>query len=108
MAADRPNVLVVMTDQQKADTLAIYGNRHTRTPAIDALASGGVVVDNGICNYPACTPARAAFHTGRYPHTNRVRANHIHLPDREITLPQVLKRAGYETALIGKNHAFAD
>ncbi|HVE75547.1 MAG TPA: sulfatase-like hydrolase/transferase [Actinomycetota bacterium] len=104
----RPNILVVMTDQQKADTLAIYGNTHTQTPAIDSIASSGVVVGGHICNYPACTPARATFHTGRYSHTTRVRANHLHLPEREITLPAVLKSAGYEIALVGKNHVFSD
>ena len=104
----RPNVLVVMTDQQQAASLGCYGNDVARTPAIDALAAGGVVSDLAFCSYPACTPARAAFHTGRYPHTTRVRANHIHLPSYEITLPMVLRAAGYETALFGKNHVFAD
>jgi arylsulfatase A-like enzyme len=103
-----PNIMLVMTDQQKADTLALYGNRHTHTPAVERLAERGVVVDGHICNYPACTPARATVHTGRYPHTTRVRALHIHLPPSEITLPEVLRAAGYRTGLIGKNHVFAD
>jgi arylsulfatase A-like enzyme len=103
-----PNILMIMTDQQPATSLPAYGNRVARTPALDALAAGGVVVDNAVCNYPACTPARAAVHTGRYPHTTRVRANHIHLPESEITLPLVLRAAGYRTALVGKNHVFAD
>ena len=108
MGAEQPNILLVMTDQQKADTLGIYGNAVTRTPAIDSLAASGVVVDQAVCNYPACTPGRAAVMTGRYPHTTRVRANHLHLPAEEITLPDVLRRAGYTTALFGKNHVFAD
>ncbi len=105
---DRPNVLLIMTDQQKASSLPAYGNPLVRTPAITSLAEGGVVVDGAICNYPACTPARATVHTGRYAHVTGVRANHIHLPEREITLPLMLRRHGYETALIGKNHVFAD
>ena len=104
----RPNILLVTTDQQKADTLPLYGNRHVRTPSLDALAERGVVVDGHICNSPACSPARAAILTGRYPHTTGVRALHLHLPEGEITLVDALRRAGYETALIGKNHAFAD
>jgi len=99
---------MIMTDQQKATSLPAYGNLVARTPALDALARDGVVVENAVCNYPACTPARAAVHTGRYPHTTRVRANHIHLPENEITLPALLKAAGYRTALVGKNHVFAD
>ena len=109
MAGGRgPNILLVMTDQQKADTLGIYGNPIVRTPAIDSLAADGVVVDQAICNYPACTPGRASVMTGRYPHTTRVRANHLHLPVDEITLVDVARSAGYETALFGKNHVFAD
>jgi arylsulfatase len=105
---DRPNVLLVMTDQQAATTLPVYGNPVARTPHLDRLAAGGVVVEQAVCTYPACTPARAAVHTGRYPHTNGVRANHLHLPPHEITLPALLARAGYELALLGKNHVFAD
>jgi arylsulfatase len=104
----RPNVLMVMADQLKASMLPMWGDKLAKTPHLDGLAADGVVVDEAICNYPACTPARATIHTGRYPHTTRVRANHIHLPDNEITLPMLLRDAGYATALIGKNHVFAD
>ena len=105
---DQPNILFVLTDQQPASSLALYGNRLASTPALDELAGGGVVVDNHICTYPACTPARATLFTGRYPHTTRSRALHIHLSPREITLVHVLRAAGYETGLIGKNHVFAN
>lgn len=104
----RPNILLIMTDQQKADSLALYGNRHVRTPAIDRLASSGVVIDGMICNYPACTPGRSAVMTGRYPHTNGVRANHLHLPEHELSLPVLLHAAGYRMGLVGKNHVFPD
>ncbi len=103
-----PNMLLIMTDQQKADSLAAYGNRYTETPAVDALAERGVVVDGAICNYPACTPARSAVMTGRYPHTTGVRANHLHLPAHELHLPLVLARAGYTLGLVGKNHVLPD
>lgn len=108
MPRRRPNILLVMTDQQKTDTLGLYGNGVVRTPILDQLAEEGIVVDGHICNYPACTPARATVHTGRYPHTTRVRALHIHLPPSEITLPEVLRGAGYRTGLVGKNHVFPD
>jgi len=104
----RPNILLIMTDQQKADSLSIYGNRHVRTPALDRLAEGGAVFDGMICNYPACTPGRSAVMTGRYPHTTGVRANHLHLPEYELSLPVVLDRAGYRLGMVGKNHVFPD
>jgi arylsulfatase len=107
-AVSSPNILLVMTDQQQAASLAAYGNTVTRTPAIDALCADGVVVDGGVVTYPACTPARATVHTGRYPHTTGARANHIFLSPSEISLPQVLAAHGYETALVGKNHTFPD
>jgi arylsulfatase len=108
MSDKRPNILLIMTDQQKADSLAVYGNQHVKTPAIDRLAREGIVVDGMICNYPACTPGRSAVMTGRYPHTNGVRANHLHLPEHELSLPVLLDQAGYRQGLVGKNHVFPD
>lgn len=104
----RPNVLFVLTDQQKADSLALYGNSVCRTPALDSLAETGVTFDGCICNYPACTPGRSALMTGRYPHTTGVRANHLHLPAHELTLPLLLKATGYRLGLVGKNHVLPD
>ncbi|MFD0679014.1 MULTISPECIES: sulfatase family protein [unclassified Paenibacillus] len=102
----QPNILLIQTDQQSAETLALYGNPLVRTPALEALADRGAVFDYAFCNYPACSPSRSSMHTGRYASTIRCHANHMLINPSETTLPQVLKENGYQTALIGKNHAF--
>ncbi|TDF94852.1 sulfatase family protein [Paenibacillus piri] len=103
---DRPNILLIQTDQQSAETLALYGNPLVRTPHLEKLAEQGVVFDYAFCNYPACSPSRSSMLTGRYASTISCHANHMLINPNETTLPQVLKQNGYQTALIGKNHAF--
>ena len=106
MSKKRPNVMFIQTDQQSAETLGLYGNPLVRTPHLEKLAGRGVVFEQTFCNYPACSPSRSSMMTGRYASTIRVHANHMLIDPRETTLPQVLKDGGYQTALIGKNHAF--
>ncbi|UOQ86945.1 sulfatase family protein [Gracilibacillus salinarum] len=103
-----PNILLIQTDQQTAETLALYGNSLVKTPHLEGLAENGVLFENAFCNYPACSPSRSSMMTGRYPSTIRCHANHMLINPEEITLPQVLKEQGYQTAIIGKNHAFMD
>lgn len=108
MNESRPNILLIETDQQSAETLALYGNPAFRTPALERLAERGVVFEFAFCNYPACAPSRSSMFTGRYASTIRAHANHMMINPAETTLPQVLKENGYQTALIGKNHAFME
>ncbi|CAG7626097.1 Arylsulfatase [Paenibacillus solanacearum] len=103
---DSPNILLIQTDQQSAETLALYGNRLVQTPNLDKLAARGVTFEHAYCNYPACSPSRSSMMTGRYASTIGVHANHMLINPNETTLPQVLKESGYQTAIIGKNHAF--
>lgn len=100
----RPNILFVITDQQRADHLGCAGHPVLRTPHLDALASDGMRLDRHYTNHPLCTPSRAALITGRYPHSNRVYDNGCCLAPGERTLPEVLGGAGYETHAIGKLH----
>jgi arylsulfatase len=102
----KPNILLIQTDQQSAETLGLYGNPLVRTPALEKLAARGVVFDYAFCNYPACSPSRSSMFTGRYASTIGVHANHMMIDPAEVTLPQLLKQGGYQTALVGKNHAF--
>ena len=102
----KPNLLLIQTDQQSAETLALYGNPLVRTPNLERLAERGVVFESAFCNYPACSPSRSSMFTGRYASTIGVHANHMLIRPTETTLPQVLKENGYQTAIIGKNHAF--
>jgi arylsulfatase len=108
MKSIRPNILLIETDQQTAETLSLYGNSVLKTPALEGLAEQGVVFELAFCNYPACSPSRSSMFTGRYASTIGVHANHMMINPNETTLPQVLKEHGYQTAIIGKNHAFMD
>jgi arylsulfatase A-like enzyme len=112
-AADRPNVVFIMTDDLGYGDLGVYGAPDTSTPEIDRLASQGVRLTNFYSNGPACSPTRAGFITGRYqqrvgierplgnPSTDDAKAG---LKANGRTLPQLLKDDGYATALIGKWH----
>ncbi len=103
-AAGRPNFLIFMTDQQRADHLGCMGERLLRTPHIDALATGGVVMDRFYVNAPVCMPNRASLVTGRMPGAAGVRMNGVPLPLSAVTYADALREAGYRTALIGKAH----
>ena len=70
-----PNVLLILTDQQRPDTLGFSGRTPCRTPAIDSIAAGGVTFDNAITPCPLCTPARASLFTGLYPTQNDMMSN---------------------------------
>ena len=100
----RPNFLLLMTDQQRADHLGAYGNTLLRTPHIDALARSGVAFDRFYVNAPVCMPNRAALATGRMPSAAGVRMNGVPLPLSALTFADALREAGWRTALIGKAH----
>lgn len=100
----RPNVLLVVTDQQRFDTLGCYGNPYVDTPNLDKFAQGGVLFENGYCQAPICTPSRASFLTGRYPRTTRCRSNGQMIPADERLVSRALSDNGYYCSLIGKLH----
>ena len=102
-----PNVVFIMTDEQNLRGLSCYRGTACQTPSVDHLASQGVLFERAYCSYPVCMPSRAAFMSGRYPHLNGVRSNGLTLPDRETSLPDILKAAGYTTGLCGKDHCFS-
>lgn len=106
MADRHPNVLVVMTDQQKATSLGLYGNPDVRTPVLERLAERGTVYRHAFSPHPLCVPSRASFFTGRWPHSTGVRTNEIPLPEREIDWASLLFDRGYVGGLFGKNHVF--
>lgn len=103
-AASPPNVLFVTADQMRAQTLGCLGNRQARTPNLDRLASEGVLFTHALSNCPICTPARAIWLTGRYPHASGVISNDMALPTSALTSAKVLRERGYATGLIGKWH----
>jgi arylsulfatase A-like enzyme len=103
-AVRRPNVLLLMTDQQRADALSCDGNPAIRTPHLDQLAREGVRCASAYVQNPICMPSRATLFTGRYPRSHRVRTNGVSLPREELTLADVLNASGYRTAAFGKLH----
>ncbi|MBL4701502.1 MAG: sulfatase-like hydrolase/transferase [Phycisphaeraceae bacterium] len=109
----QPNIILILTDDHGAWALGCYGNTELQTPAMDRLAAQGVRFTNALTPSPVCSPARACLLTGRTPSQVGIHdwlqeaheeiANHNWLAD-EITLPQILGKAGYYCALSGKWH----
>lgn len=99
-----PNILMIITDQHRADWLGCTGHSIVKTPNIDALAARGSIFSNFNVATPVCMPNRGSILTGRYPSVHGLRHNGLPLPQSETTFVEVLRDAGYSTALIGKSH----
>ena len=100
----RPNFILYITDQHRADFLGCYGHPLLKTPNIDALAAQGVCFDRFYVASPVCMPNRASLMTARVPSSHNVRFNGVPLDKRHVTFVELLRDAGYKTALIGKSH----
>lgn len=104
---DKPNILYIMSDDHAATAIGAYGSRLAclnPTPNIDAFARKGICFDRVFCNNSICTPSRASIVTGQYSQTNGVLDLDGCLPESRQHLPREMKKAGYETAMIGKWH----
>ncbi|MGQ9454462.1 MAG: sulfatase family protein [Armatimonadota bacterium] len=99
----RPNILLITSDQQHWNTLGFL-NPEVLTPVLDRLASEGTFFTRAYCVNPTCTPTRASIITGRYPSQHGAWSLGTKLPETELTIGEILSRAGYRTALIGKAH----
>jgi len=101
----RPNIILVMTDDQGWYDVGFNGNHEIRTPNIDLLASNGIIFDRFYSASAVCSPTRASLITGRNPlRINIPTANQGHMKDEEITIPEILKKEDYKTAHFGKWH----
>ncbi|TDJ63186.1 MAG: DUF4976 domain-containing protein [Proteobacteria bacterium] len=100
----QPNFVLFITDQHRADHLGCYGNPVVQTPNIDRLAAGGIAFDKFYVATPVCMPNRASLVTGRMPSANGARHNGIPLSVDSVTFVDLLRAAGYRTALVGKSH----
>ena len=109
---DRPNFVIILTDDLGYGDLGNYGNPTFRTPHLDQMASQGVRFTDFYAPVPFCAPSRASLLTGHYPHHHRVLMNpfpalgidDVGIPSSEVTLGEALQDAGYRTMHIGKWH----
>lgn len=100
-----PNILWIMTDQQRADALGCV-SPWMYTPNLDRLAVEGAHFNQFFAQSPVCVPSRINYITGRYPHSHRNRENNARVAPGEPHIFRVVKNAGYQIAVFGKNHMF--
>lgn len=100
----KPNIVFVIVDQLRAQSLGFNGNKDVITPNLDKLAAASVNVKNAVSGMPVCTPFRASLITGMYPSTNGVFMNDVMLDTTLTTLAKVYKANNYNTGFIGKWH----
>lgn len=106
-AADRPNILYIMSDDHAAHAISAYGSRLAKiapTPNIDRLATEGALLTHAYCTNSICSPSRASVLTGQYSHTNGAFDLDGAVPPGKQMLPIRMREAGYHTAMIGKWH----
>jgi len=99
-----PNLLFLFTDEQRADTMAAYGNERIQTPNLNRLAAESIVFERAYVTQPVCTPSRSTIMTGLYPHTTGCTANNIPLPADVPCLPEMLPPGRYVSGYFGKWH----
>lgn len=99
-----PNVVFILTDDQRWDAMSCAGHRYLQTPNMDRLAAEGARFTNMFTTTSLCSPSRASFLSGLYPHSHGVINNFTDYPRNLESFPKRLKQAGYDTAYIGKWH----
>jgi len=106
--ADRPNILIIMTDQQTADAMSIAGNKDLHTPAMDKLAQNGVRFTKAYCAQPLCSPSRASLMSGKMPYETgfigNVPEKDGQWPDDLLMMGKIFQNGGYKTGYVGKWH----
>ncbi len=100
----RPNLIFVFADQWRAQATGYAGDPNVQTPHLDKLAKESVNFTHAVSSCPVCSPYRASLMSGQYPLTHGIFMNDLYLPSSAVSVAEVLKEAGYETAYIGKWH----
>ena len=104
LAAEKPNIVIIFTDDQQYDCFGANGRSNVQTPVLDRLAERGVRFTNAHAALSLCSPSRAAVLTGRYGSANGVQQLGARLREGEISFAQDLKHSGYTTLFSGKWH----
>ena len=102
--ASKPNVIIILADQWRAEATGYAGNPDVKTPYLDQLSKESVVFKTAVAVMPVCTPYRASLLTGQYPLTHGVFYNDKPLPNSALTMGEIYKGQGYQTGYIGKWH----
>lgn len=100
----KPNIVYILTDQWRGSALGYAGNVDVKTPHLDAFAKDAINFTNAVSVTPVCTPHRAALLTGKFPTTTGMFLNDLYMPAEELTMAEILKSEGYNTAYWGKWH----
>ncbi|HZU81003.1 MAG TPA: sulfatase-like hydrolase/transferase [Acidimicrobiales bacterium] len=103
-----PNIVLIMSDQHRADMMGCAGDPSVITPSLDRLAAEGVRFSRTSCQGPLCMPARASFMTERYVRDHGVYTNWAEIGEDTPTYVWALREAGYHTAMLGKAHLYRD
>jgi arylsulfatase len=106
VTAARPNILLLLSDQHRADVLGAAGHPVVQTPNLDDLAAVGALFESAYCQGPLCVPARASLLTGRYVRDHGVPNNTSRLAGGLHTVVEAIKDVGYHTAAIGDMHLY--
>ncbi len=102
--AKRPNVLFLFTDDHAAHAMSCYGSKINQTPNLDRIAQGGMRFQNCFATNSLCGPSRAVIQTGKYSHLNGFLQNGDKFDGSQQTFPKLLRKVGYQTAIVGKWH----
>jgi arylsulfatase A-like enzyme len=105
---DRPNIIFIMSDDHAYQAISAYNPDLIKTPNIDRIAKEGVLLNQAFVTNSICGPSRAVILTGKYSHMNGFERNTDNFNGDQQTLPKILKRNGYKTAIVGKWHLKSD
>jgi arylsulfatase A-like enzyme len=100
----KPNLILFLPDQQRADTLACYKGKKVHAPNLNKLASESVVFERTYVTHPVCTPSRSSLMTGTWPHINGCTRNSVPLDRRFHVFPELFEDRDYRAAYVGKWH----